>query len=297
MQAKRLGKGGTIGIFCPCHVADRDRYERVRYVIERLGFRVKFGKNFYKDGWGYAASAEERAEDLNELVADDGVGMILFSGGEGGAEILRHIDYENVRRHPKLFSSYSDGTSILSAINAKTGLVTYYGWGAGEFREPSLYDYKQFLAHFVEGYSADEFVRDSEWTVIRGGSCEGTIIGGYAQLAALVLTGKFYDHSGKDYILMLEDHERFILPAVLAEGLAFLELSGFMDHVRGAVFGHYSENPPETLFQILKRFGDRNNIPVVYTDDFGHGSRHGIFPLGIKARLDAEGQTLRFLGE
>jgi muramoyltetrapeptide carboxypeptidase len=37
--------------------------------------------------------------------------MLLFGGGGGAAEIFPYIDFENIRKHPKLFSSYSDGTS------------------------------------------------------------------------------------------------------------------------------------------------------------------------------------------
>jgi muramoyltetrapeptide carboxypeptidase LdcA involved in peptidoglycan recycling len=34
----------------------------------------------------------------------------------------------------------------------------------------------------------------------------------------------------------------------------------------------------------------------VYTDDFGHGTRHAIFPIGVDTTLDATKQTLTFHG-
>lgn len=37
MQAERLRKGGTIGIFCPSHVADMKRYAQTARALERLG--------------------------------------------------------------------------------------------------------------------------------------------------------------------------------------------------------------------------------------------------------------------
>jgi muramoyltetrapeptide carboxypeptidase len=77
--------------------------------------------------------------------------MLLFGGGWGGNEILPLIDYENIRRNPKLFSSYSDGTSILNAVHAKTGLVTYYGQGSGVFADLKQYDWEQFSLNFIEG--------------------------------------------------------------------------------------------------------------------------------------------------
>lgn len=224
MQADRLPRGGTIGIFCPSHIATTERYEPMIAAMERLGFHVKLGANAQRDTYGYAASAQERAEDLNALVADDSVQMILFGGGESAAEILPLIDYENIRRHPKLFGSYSDGTSILNAIYAQTGLITYYGTGPGIFSDLRHYDYMQFCAHFVEGYGAEQFVSDSRWKTLRGGRCEGTLIGGYASLFGLMLANRRFRYDpGTRYLLFLEDHEKFSDVGAVSAYLACIE--------------------------------------------------------------------------
>ena len=299
MQANKMPRtGGTIGLFCPSHVAEMARYEPMLAALKRLGFRVKLGPNFLKDTYGYAASAEERAEDLNTLVADDEVHMILFSGGESAAEVLPFIDYENIRRHPKLFSSYSDGTSILNPIYAQTGLVTYYGAGVGEFADLRHYDYMQFCAHFVEGHEAREFASDSEWKTLRGGRGKGILIGGYTSLFGLLLGNPYfrYDQDEK-YLLFLEDHQCFSAVGAVATYLAFIGQSAFMKNVTGLIFGHYCADAPDDLLRLLERFGERHGIPVAYTDDFGHGTRHAILPIGVKAALDADERTLRFLSE
>lgn len=298
MQANRLSRNGTIGIFCPSHVGDAERYARNIATLERLGFKVKLGANMYKDTYGYAASAEERAADINALISDDSVQMICFSGGESAVEVLPLIDYENIRRHPKLFSSYSDGTSILNAIYAKTGLVTYYGAGVGEFFDLRYYDYMQFCSHFVEGYEAEKFVSDSTWKTLCGGSCEGTLIGGYASLFGLMLANEHFRYDAdRKYLLFLEDHERFSNVGAVSTYLAFISQSAFMHHVTGLIFGHFAVNAPDDLLRSLERFGVKHRIPVVYTDDFGHGTRHAIMPIGVNAMLDADKQTLTFIGE
>ena len=296
MQAERLKKGGIIGIFCPSHVADMGRYVPVATAIERLGFKVKFGANIQKDTYGYAASAEERAADLNALVADDSVQMILFSGGNSAVEILPLIDYDNIRRNPKLFSSYSDGTSILNAIHAQTGLITYYGIGASDFSDLRHYDYMQFCSHFVEGDSAEQFVSDSKWRTLRGGNCEGILIGGYTSLFDLMLSNEYFKYdTDKKYLLFLEDHEKYGKVGAVSTYLAFIGQSAFMRNVSGLIFGHYSTDIPDDLLRCLERFGAKHNIPVVYTDDFGHGTRHAILAIGSNAALDADKQTLIFL--
>jgi muramoyltetrapeptide carboxypeptidase len=296
MLAQKLNFGDTIGIVCPSHIFLPERYERNIYVIERLGFKVKLGANVASDSYGYAASAEERAADLNAMVADKTVKMVLFGGGESAADVLPLIDYDNIRKNPKLFSSYSDGTSILNVIHAQTGLVAYYGQGAGEFADLRRYDWEQFLTNFIEGNFLPNFVSDGKWKTLNSGSCEGTLIGGYTSIMGLLFGNKYFKYdSDKKYLLFLEDHERFSGVGAVATYLAFIEQSAFMRQVTGLVFGHYSVSVPDTLLALLQRFGVRNNIPVVYTDDFGHGTKHAILPIGVNAALNADAQTLTFL--
>jgi muramoyltetrapeptide carboxypeptidase len=297
MYAPRLKKGDTIGVICPSHVAEPARYERNFFVLNKLGFNVKIGENFYKDTDGYTASAQERADDLNTLVADDEVKMILFSGGDGASEILPLIDYENIRRHPKLFSSYSDATSILLAIHSQTGLITYYGLGVNNFNDLRYYDYTQFETHFLEGREAKDFDKDSVWRTLHGGACEGTLMGGYSSLFALTMGGRYFKFENKKFILLIEDHEKYSTPNTFNSYLSFIEQSPIMTNVVGALIGHYAVEVPDVLLNRLTRFGEKNGIPVVYTDDFGHGTKHAILPIGAKVKLDADAQSLTFLGE
>lgn len=92
-----------------------------------MGFRIKFGKNICKETWNYTASTAERVDDLNEMLDDDNVRLVFFGGGYGSVDLLPHIDYRRIKEHPKLFLSYSVGTSILDAIHTNTGITTYYG--------------------------------------------------------------------------------------------------------------------------------------------------------------------------
>lgn len=227
--------------------------------------------------------------------ADEDVRMILFGGGWGANEILPFIDYKSIALHPKLFSSYSDGTSILNAIYSKTGLITYYGLGAGEFRALIHYDYTQFADHFIAGHKADGLRGNGGWKTICSGMCEGILIGGYTMNFAWLAGGEYlrYDADEK-YILFIEDHEKYSEVVAVSSYLSHIEQSPFIRNVRGLVFGHYSDNVPDTLIQRLRRFGEKYGVPVVYTDDFGHYTKHSILPIGVNASLDADAQRLDF---
>jgi muramoyltetrapeptide carboxypeptidase len=102
-----------------------------------------------------------------------------------------------------------------------------------------------------------------------------------------------YD-ANKKYLLFLEDHEKFSNVGAVSTYLGFIGQSIFMRNVVGLIFGHYSVTVPDDLLYCLERFGNKHNIPVVYTDDFGHGTRHAIFPIGVNASLDSDKQTLTF---
>jgi muramoyltetrapeptide carboxypeptidase len=177
-KLEKLRKGDTIGFVCPSHIASEERYKGSIKALQSLGFLVKLGQNVYKDTHGYLASEQERADDFNDMIRDENVKMVLFGGGEGGNELLPYIDYGAIATHPKYICSFSDGTTILNAVHAMTGITTYYGQGPGMFNDLRHYDYMQFSAHFIEN-SGKEFVSNSEWLALMGGKCEGKLIGGY----------------------------------------------------------------------------------------------------------------------
>lgn len=95
---------------------------------------------------------EKRAADINWAFTDGEVKAIMcVKGGEDSNTTLDYIDYEMIKKHPKIICGFSDNTSILNAIHEKTGLVTYHGptfksltsWETG-------YAYKQFIKTFAE---------------------------------------------------------------------------------------------------------------------------------------------------
>lgn len=294
MVANKLKPGSTIGLVAPCHLAGAARYSRFIEGIRALGYRVKESERLYWATYGYAASEIERAQDINDMATDAEIDMIMFGGGDIGNEPLPYIDYAAIKAHPKLYTSYSNGTSILSAIYAQTGLEVYYGANPGEFEDISLYDFRHFERAFIDA-KCDSFYKYSPWSALAPGACEGKLIGGYAGLLPALIMNKYcaWDmHT--DYILFMEDMEKFCSPSVVAQNLAFIEQSPYIERVKGLLFGYFSDNESLELIQILKRFGERYSIPVVKCNDFGHGRLHGILPIGRAARLDADKLTLEY---
>ena len=294
-MAPPLQPGDTIGIISPCSRLENGTFEAAFETLRSRGYRIKKSRYLYSGTNGYAGSEEERAADLNEMVLDDEVKMVLFTGGYVSNEILPMIDYAAAAAHPKLYSSYSDGTSILNAIWAKTGLVTYYGQDPGVFCEPDAYNDRYFDGWFVHP-PMQELAPRVPRQVLSGGTGEGVIVGGYTLNFAMMMGGDFFPFDeSEDYLLILEDHKAFNTPAEVSALLSHVGQSRLMKRVRGLLFGDYSDRPNEELNGVLRRFGSRYGIPVVYCRDFGHGRSHAVLPIGVRARLDAGSGTLRFL--
>ncbi|HSW58444.1 MAG TPA: LD-carboxypeptidase [Dehalococcoidales bacterium] len=294
MPAEQLKAGDTIGVAAPCYVVEENKYDKSFAALSAMGFRIKKSDNLHKDTYGFSASEEERAGDFNRMIADKEVRMLLFGGGSVSNEILPWLDFENIRRNPKFILSYSDGTTLLDAIYARTGLVTYYGQKPSTFADLTVYNQRQFWSHFVDESPA-VFEPNSEWTTICGGSGEGILVGGYLENFGLLLGSQYFAcRSDRKHLLFLEDYYDYHKPADVSRYLSHIEQSGFLENVTGLIFGHYSDSAQSELSARLERFGRRNRIPVVACDDFGHGVNNAILPIGVSARLDADARNLVF---
>lgn len=294
MDHLKLTQGDSIGFVCPCHIGSEEKHRKSIFTLESLGFKVKVGNNVYKNTHGYLATPKERADDFNAMAKDDQVKMILFGGGEGGNELLPHLDYTALRANPKLICGFSDGTTLLNAIHALTGLRVYYGQGPGMFNELKHYDYRHFHARFIAAEER-EWIASAPWQTLFPGRARGKLLGGYLRNFALLLGSPYFKYNPQEkHLLFLEDHETFSGVAKVSSFLSHIEQSDFIHTVSGLIWGHYAQQTPVDLLNRLARFGEKHQVPVVYTDDFGHGVYHGILPIGIQGTLDATNKKLWF---
>ncbi len=306
MKARPLPPNGTIGICSPSHIPLYEaapgqevpwsrEYKNIIAGMEKEGFQVVQAGNLYKSTWGYLAADTERAADLNQLAADGAVEYILFGGGEGSPELLPYLDFDLFRENPKRICSYSDGTTLLNAIWASTGLETYYGQAPTVFTGWTAYNRRHFEGHILsDSMTAHE--KNSPWLTLCPGTAEGVLCGGYTMNFALLQGTKYFPVDlTEPHILFLEDHEKFGGPDHVGSMLACIEQSPFMRTVTGLVFGNFAGRPCPDLYARLQLLGQRRHIPVVYCDDFGHGENHAILPIGRPARLDADAQSLLYL--
>ena len=105
-----------------------DDIELIEEILNALGLQAKRRLNLLKCRGYLAGTDQDRASDVNEMFVDDEVNAVLtVRGGWGCNRLLPYLDYELIGRNPKIIMGYSDITSLLLAIFAKTGLITFHG--------------------------------------------------------------------------------------------------------------------------------------------------------------------------
>ena len=178
-KAKCLKKGDTIGVVSPASPSEaRSEVLRAREYLENMGYKVVIGKNVNKTKGFTAAGEQERADDINEMFARDDIDAVFVTqGGYGSAQLIDKIDFEQIKKNPKIFTGFSDITSLHLAIQKFSEVVTFYAPGMTRFNEEDLSEYtkESFFRTLTNAEPAGEIkkVSPKNWlTTIAGGVCE-----------------------------------------------------------------------------------------------------------------------------
>lgn len=297
----RLKPGDLVAIM---GIAGALRDEKVlvefKVFLERIGFRVLVGETASKFFGYLSGTDEERVEEFNQLVANPEVKAIFFTkGGWGSARILDKINFDVIRNNPKVLVGFSDLTSLLTAVNSMTGLITFHGpLGNSSWQGTSLSSLLGLVCQARCDLDFHAAPQIQGLKTLRSGSCEGPFIGGNLSVFCSLL-GTPYFPNCKDKILFLEEvHEE---PYSIDRMLNSLRLAGVFSELAGVVFGQFkdcnAENPSISfsLEEVVEQLMNHLSIPVLWGASFGHVKYNSTIPVGAVARLDADQQTLFLL--
>lgn len=298
MIASKLQQGDEIRVIAPSrslsHVWEEKSNKALCY-LEQQGFHVTFSKHSReKDDWN-SSSIQSRVADIHEAFLDNSVKAILTAiGGFNVNQILEHIDYSIIRQHPKILCGYSDITALLSAIYAKTGLVTYHGAHFSTFGfeiEPE-YTQKAFFDCVMkeDSLTLKPSQIAKEYTLIQQGSCEGTIMGG--NLCTLnLLQGTQFMPRADDIVLFLEDDNimgDYFIYEFDRNFQSLLQAYG-TEKIKGIVIGRFDDSCKMSVDVVKRIIADKlpKDIPVLFGVDFGHVFPMITFPIGGRVRIEA----------
>lgn len=298
MIASKLKFGDEVRVIAPSRNLTEVRQDVHHHALDfwkREGFILTFSKNSREVGKFHSSSIASRVEDIHEAFCDPNVKMVITClGGFNANQLLRHLDYDLIAKHPKILCGFSDITALANAIYARTGLVTYHGphFSTFGFDKESEYTRKAFFNCVMK--DAPIAVTPSEtaakYYTIQEGTCEGTIIGG--NLCTLnLLQGTPYMPDIRDKVLFLED-DNIMGPYFSYEFdrnlESLLQIDG-ADTIKGIVFGRFDESCGLTIETITDIIQDKvpTDIPVIFGADFGHVFPMITFPIGGTAKIYA----------
>lgn len=283
-----LKKGDKIGIIAPSSPVTEDSIEAINnsiLLMEGSGFNIVFGKNVLKNTLGYSATAKEKAQDINEMFANEEIKAIFcVSGGANSNSTFEYLDYELIKNNPKIICGFSDSTSLTNMITKKTGLVTFSG---PTFKALTSWDtpygYNQVMKKFV---NKDRALAEEgeEFVSIQEGIAEGVLIGGNLSLVANMVCGE-YSIDFDDKILFIEELAAESDPEMVSNYLYKMRQNKVFDKIKGIWVGNYEGNVPLEKI-LLDTLDGEYKFPIIKSNNFGHIDKKQVIPIGTKAKID-----------
>lgn len=328
IKPPQLKIGDTIGLISPSAPLAGLVPHRTQKAIKSLtemGFRVKVGKNALKVTGYTAGSPKERAEDINNFFKDKTVrAIICFIGGKHSNQILKYIDFNLIKKNPKIFLGYSDATVLHFAFYTQSNLVTFYGPAAlTQFAEnPKILSYtEEYFRKAVmkpepigkiepSPYWTDEILdwfkkedlkrprkmkKNKGWRWLKRGKAKGPILGGCITSMMHLRGTKYWpDFSGSIFFWETPESSDDFTKGERIENidsyLTDLELSGVFKNIKGMIVGRffgYSKQQQKEIIKIIKKRTSNYNFPVLLNVDVGHSDPMITIPLGVEVQIDS----------
>lgn len=312
IKPHRLKPGDTIGLVAPAWKLTGNQLENAVKYMENFGFKTYYTDRA-KGGYGYLGNTDkERAADINEMFSNPDVdGIMCIRGGYGCARMLDMVDYDMIRKNPKVFQGFSDITALANAIFKQTGLVTFHGPQATTiYREYNTYQFKNIVMnpqdrYLIENAEGDlerarERTESQRYTIVPG-EATGQLVGGNLSLLRAAV-GTPWEIEMENRLVFIEeiDEEPYRIDGMLTQ----LINSGKLQQAKGIIFGicNGCDRPEKTdapdSFTLREIIEDRIKplgIPAAYGLSFGHNIHNFTIPIGINARFDADAMQLELL--
>jgi muramoyltetrapeptide carboxypeptidase len=308
MKAPALKHGDRVGLLAPSsRPLTPAVVARCEGVVAQMGFQPVVGKNVLNVHGFMAGTDDERLSDFHTMLSDDGIAAVFFiTGGYGALHLLSRIDYDSISRHPKVFAGCDDATSLLTAINVKTGLVTLHAPNIEQIKSRHTFElFKRAvmscdpLAELqAQAHNPEQEVYGSDFYCAVEGTPEGRLVGGNLTSIASLL-GTKYEPVFNDSIIFLEDVNE--QNGVLDRWFTSLYLAGHLQSANGVAFGAFENCHARGALNMLSTmdtFSDRLKYlrkSSCFGLPFGQMRDTAVVPIGLQARLHCQSGRLEFL--
>ncbi len=301
IKPRRLPTGGTIGVVAPASppITDEALQNGITY-LEKQGFQVRIGDAVGSKRGYLAGIDKDRVRDLHIMFTDSEVDAIIaVRGGYGCARFLHLIDYELIKRNPKIFVGYSDVTALHCAIYKRTGLITFAGpMVAADFGGEIDSQTESYFWSLIMEPEPGVRLSFEDMPGVRSGSQRsftGHLLGGNVSvLCSLIGSPYLPDFNGA--ILALEEIGE--APYRIDRMLNQLKLHGVFQKVSGILLGQFTDcvqnndRPTLTLDEVFCDYFSALEYSVLNNIPFGHEKQKITLPMGVYVRYEPDENIL-----
>lgn len=296
-----LRPGDKIGIVAPASAIDPGRLEAGCARLRQMGYEPFYFDSILDQNLYFAGSAQRRARELEDMFERADVRAIICArGGYGCNYLLPEIDMEKVRRHVKIFVSYSDVTTLLTYFTDTAGIVTFHG---PMVTKDFALEQGIHLPSWQAAVAGQPYELSSDnlcgFKPLLPGRAEGVLYGGCLSMLVASL-GTPYEIRTEGTILFIEDVGA--KPYQIDRMLMQLKLAGKLTGVRGLVFGEMLDcvqpgGQSYSLAEVVTRVVADLGVPVAYGLRSGHVTRENVtLPLGAHAELQVGAGVMLRIG-
>jgi muramoyltetrapeptide carboxypeptidase len=291
IRPPRLKPGDTIGVVAPAGPFERRLFSQGVSMLESMGFQIRVPDEIFQKTGYLAGDDAHRAGLVNRLFNDPGIDAIVCArGGFGSLRILPRLNFDAIRKNPKIFMGFSDITALLTTITQRSGLVSFHGPVVTTLAG-ALKNTRNSLLAAISSATALE-IRAASGVVIQAGRARGPVIGG--NLTTLChLLGTPYQPGFKNHILLLEDQGEALYRI---DRMVFqMKLAGCFEGIAGLMLGSFKGcGSLDGVFQVFETHFKDISAPILAGFDVGHGKQNLTIPFGLNATLDAGKHMLSF---
>src|ERR1700686_118948 len=290
IQPPALRRGDKVGLIAPAGSFSRHGFLAGCDRLRQMGYDPVYAQNIFDRDIYFAGTAERRTHEFREFwQREDIAALICVRGGYGSNYLLEGLDFNLFASRPKILVGCSDITSLLTAINDRTGLVTFHGPMVAKDISDGTLDLTSWI-NALHG-APNWHVPTAGVEVLRAGKGVGRLYGGCLSMLVASL-GTPFEVQTEGTILFIEDigEKPFRIDRMLMQ----LRLAGKLEGVRGFVFGEMLDCAPPagetyTLQQVIMRVLAPYNVPIIYGLRSGHVTGGNItLPIGVQAELEAQ---------
>lgn len=270
-----LNDGDTVAIIAPAGVVEYDEIIKAQAYLERRNLRVILGKNIFKSYRYMAGTDEERVDDLHEAFLNPDIKAIVCArGGYGAIRLLKLIDFDIIRRNPKIFCGYSDITALSLMFAKHSDLITF----SGPMAQSDFNDVTEFTANSFFNVLSGGFEEYMSTETYRSGNTEGIIWGG--NLSTIVSLCGIDFIPEEDFIFFTEDLNEapYRIDKMLTQ---LVNIKEFRKHCKGIVFGEFLDCGDENwVTDILLETANILEVPAYGGFKFTHAADKQTVPIG-----------------